>query len=147
MVRDHSTHREAAAKDRRRRSRRRHSSEKSAAPPSHLPHPPSSPLPLPPRPSTAEKSLTEKVDEKTVAAKARPAVQNQPPPREPQRTVYNQSHASAFGNVPVVDRQVTVLVQTLITTIRELISKMKPQAARSALQILETRVPVLASIV
>lgn len=74
MVRDHSSHREAAAKIRRRRSRRRHSSRKAVDSTTRLPLPMTSPPPLPPRPYNAERTTKDKTTEKMTSAEPWPAL-------------------------------------------------------------------------
>lgn len=148
MVRDHSSHREAAAKIRRRRSRRRHSSRKAVDSTTRLPLPMASPPPLPPRPYNAERTTKDKTTEKMTSAEPWPAL----PKRHQtstgaQQTPDGQPPASSVGDLSDQDRQVTVMLQSLINTIRMILNKLQTPAARSALQILDALNPVLASIV
>lgn len=146
MVRDHSSHREAAAKVRRRRSRRRRSSRTPATSSTRLRDPSSVPPPLPPRPHAVGKAVKDKASEHTLTATEWPALQREAASSEPKELHDGQS-ALPVRDLSNQDRQVTAIVQSLIATIRTLLSSIQSPSAKSALQILDALNPVLANFV
>lgn len=146
MARDHSSHREAAAKIRKRRSRRRHSSKKASASVMRMPCP-QSPPPLPPRPLTSERPTKDKGTGKHTDTEAWPALPKRQPPAESLHADGSRpSRASPAGELTEQDRQVVTMVRSLMNTIRMLLKKLQTPTAESTLQILDALNPVLASL-
>lgn len=165
MVRDHTTHKEAAAtvrQRRRHRSRRRRSSRKAghsptnaftqaAPPPVQLlppPLPPRPPPPPPPPPPLAQQdspSNRRSQVQQPLSADSWPSLPSIVPPPEPQRSVLRKpmrSPAQAAGP----DLQVVAVLRSLMNAIRMLLTSINTPSALSALQVLEALEPVLASL-
>lgn len=143
MVRDGSTHREAAAKVRRRRSRRRRTSRKPSteardARAPQTAHPPQQ-API----SASNKH--HKNDTRIIGPPdAWPALPSINPPAEPQHRSLKVTSERVGGDSQ--DQEVIAMVKTLMNTIRILLNNIQTPAARSALQILDALNPVLSSL-
>ncbi|XP_037520998.1 uncharacterized protein LOC119397645 [Rhipicephalus sanguineus] len=144
MVRDNSTHREAAATLRRRRRRHRRTSRKDCSADSEMS---SSIKAAALRTPNSSKTDTAKSKAETAVApseewpslpQAQPATASHriPPPSTTQRTT----------DATTEDRQVVNLLQSLISAMPVLLSNMKTPSAQSALQVLDTLSPVLAAL-
>lgn len=164
MVRDHSTHKEAAAlvrQRRRHRSRRRRSSKKAShasthdstnatPPPVQQLHPPPIPPrpspPPPPPPAQQESSSRHHTEVQSPSSvDAWPPLSLPVPPTEPKNSVLKsvtRSPAPTAGP----DRQVVAVLRSLMNAIRTLLTSLNTPSALSALQVLEALDPVLASL-
>lgn len=142
MVRDGSTHREAAAKVRRRRSRRRRRS-KSTAKPTDAPLPQSSNPPLQASGSTSNTRAKEHRGI-TAPADAWPALPTKNAPAEPLHRSPKVTSERHSGDSH--DKEVVAMVKALMNTLRVLLTSIHTPAARSALQILDALNPVLSSL-
>ena len=167
-VKDDLSHREAAASITRRRSRRRRCTKASKA---SLQHEPRSkpPPPLPPRPSAvgskdkdasasngAEASFLpprpnaamsmDNVASTSNTADAWAELPKLHAPDERLQTSTVRDTSSVPHELTDEERQVVGMVNTLVSAIRVLLSKMQTPIARSVLQLLDTITPVLASL-
>ena len=143
MVRDGSTHREAAAKVRRRRSRRRRTSRKptTEARDARAPqttHPPQQ------APISASNKHPKNDTRIIGPPDAWPALPSINPPAEPQHLSLKGTSERVGGDSQ--DKEVIAMVKTLMNTIRVLLNNIQTPAARSALQILDALNPVLSSL-
>lgn len=147
MVRDSSTHREAAEKVRRRRRRRRRSSRQQSS---------SSQENRQTDPSSAAHQTHVSSTPKTDVGKGKsgrplsttewpPLAPLQPAAELPQRSPTVQ-HSVASEKSQNTDKQVVALLRPLINAIRVLLSNMHTPSARSALQVLDALSPVLAAL-
>lgn len=144
MVRDNSTHKEAAVKVRRRRRHRRRSSRRKT----------SSFQEKSPRQasSSADVSSTPNTDvgrEKTarsLSTKEWPPLPRTRPPEEPQKKPPPVQQGAVSEESRNTDEQVIALIRPLMNAIRVLLSNMHTPSARSALQVLDALSPVLATL-
>lgn len=138
MVRDSSSHREAAETVRRRRNRRRKRTRRGADHTQNVPNP---------LPSSASKhTSTKRIEtEKSKAAEDWPALPRTQPAKEPPRLMSTSTHTSV-DEVPRVDRQIIPMLRSLMNVIKELLTSIATPAARSGLQVLDALSPVLAAL-
>lgn len=142
MVRDNSSHREAAASIKRRRSRRRRRSRTSKA---SVPREPrTSPPPLPPRPNAV--SSKDKGASNNTAADAWPELPRLHAPTEREQTSTARDTSSVPDKLTDQDQQIVVMLSSLVSALRVLLDKLQTPTARSALQVLDAINPVLASL-
>lgn len=145
MVRDNSTHREAAATLRRRRRRHRKRSQKTAEVDSDA-------TSLVKKVARSTHSTAKKDTETTskVDRVARPDRLSQPPrvqratevPQSSPTSKTSATNEEALTN----DAQVINILRSLMSAIRIILSNMKSSSAQSALQVLDTLSPVLAAL-
>lgn len=138
MVRDSSSHREAAETVRRRRNRRRKRTREGAV---HKQTVSNS------SPSSASRHASTKRNEteKSNAAGDWPALPRTQPAKEPPRIISTATHTSV-DEVPRVDRQIVPMLRSLMNVIKELLTSIATPAARSGLQVLDALSPVLAAL-
>lgn len=143
MVRDHSTHREAAATLRRRRHRHRKAQRKTAQ--SNTTSSATTAAP-----STRSANMKDAAQAKKMSSvdhpeewpglpSAQPATETprMPPPSTPSPTT---------APTTTDDRQVIIMLRSLMDAMRVLLSNMKTPSAQSALQVLDALGPVLAAL-
>lgn len=137
MVRDNSTHREAAERVRRRRSRRRRRVGQSVA---HNPFPP----------STSEVVSTKRNEvEKLTAADEWPTLPRTQPAKEPParpRRPTPSTESTSVEDVSRVDRQIIPMLRSLVAVMADILRSLGTPTARSGLQVLDALSPVLASL-
>lgn len=145
MVRDNSTHREAAATVRRRRRHHRRSSrnvtsaDRDPSSQARRTGPPSSSSAKTDTPKTESGSRLPPREEWPSLPRTQPVseVHRSPPTSMPSRTTDEKT---------TEDRQVINMLQTLMSAMRMLLSNMNTPSAQSALQVLDTLSPVLAAL-
>lgn len=141
MVRDSSTHKEAAERVRRRRNRRRKRSRQSA---NHmLPEHSTSP-------SSTEKAASTNRNVTQGSNKAEdwpalPRIQPAKEPAQPSRPAPTSKPISA-DDAPRVDRQIVPMLRSLVAVITELLRSLGTPTARSGLQVLDALSPILATL-
>lgn len=138
MVRDSSTHKEAAEKVRRRRRRRRRSSRRTM---SH-----SVRKSVPPVPSAATTNAAEiEATCRSLSTKEWPPLKETRPVEKPQQKE-PQPQVQDATTAWHTDHQVVAILRSLMNAIRMLLGNMKTTSARSALQVLDALSPVLAAL-
>lgn len=143
MVRDNSSHREAAETIRRRRRRHRTSSKKAEKRKESGPS-----IAAPTVSSQATKGLnsTRKSAERNLSQEEWPALPSQQLPKEPQTVKPAREPTPAADDMPTADRQVISMLRPLIDAIRVILSNIGTTSARSALKVLDALSPVLESL-
>lgn len=150
MVRDGSSHRDAATAIRRRRPRKRRSSSgirersRPAATPSTPPRPP------PPTNPNIDKTIRTKSGYAAAASSGEvwPALPQTCQASEPQQGIRPlNSNVAAGDEMRERDSQVITMLRSLTNVMRLLLTNMDTPAARSALQVLDALTPVLETIV
>lgn len=153
MVRDNSTHREAAQKVRRRRRHRRRSSRRTVQ---NLTRKSETQVKSTgAAPSTANICAEREDAGRSLSPKEWPPLQprrsvepQQKPPTRPvepqQKPPQEQAQNAATTGKP--DHRVMVMLRSLVDTIRMLLSDMNTPSAKSALQVLDALSPVLAAL-
>lgn len=145
MVRDNSTHREAAASIRRRRRRHRRGSNKVGATDRDVtPSVKAAALP------TANSAKTDNVNKKEVSRLAPhqewPALPQVQPASKPHQIPVPSTSSTTTEATTTEDRQVIMMLKSLMDAMRVLLCNMKTPSAQSALKVLDTLSPVLAAL-
>lgn len=144
MVRDSSTHKEAAEKIRRRRRRRRRSSRRRAPTSGDkLTHQERSPAAVY---STANTDVGKEQRGRPVSTEEWPPLTRTQRSEEPQQKPSSSEQAAVMEDLRNTDQQVIALLRPLINAIRLLLSNLHTPSARSALQSLDALSPVLAAL-
>lgn len=152
MVREGSTHREAAVSVKKRRSRRhrRRSPKNAKNPPQRQSSPAASSSRIEKQQSlreTRRNVLNDKEAQKSAYDVAWPALPNARPPAELERRTSPSSNVPlASDKLPEQDVQVVILLKSLIAAIRTLLGNAQTSTARCALQVLDALAPVLESL-
>lgn len=146
MVRDGSSHREAAAKVRRRRSRRRRSSRKSTAIAKDAPRPPTVHKLPQTTSNTSSEDPTQKVSNVIASREEWPPLPRLDQPAERQHVARSPNNDSPSDSSQDDDKQVVTMIRALMNTFRVLLTAIHTPAARGALQILDALNPVLSSL-
>lgn len=142
MVRDNSTHREAAEVVKRRRRRRRHrTSSKNAHARNDSAHSVAAPL------SRAAKVPTSstKATDKHLPPEEWPTLPTRPLDKEPRKVAAPPEPSPVMDGIPKTDRQVISVLRSLMGAIRAILVDMGT-SARSALKVLDALSPVLESL-
>lgn len=144
MVRDSSTHKEAAEAVRRRRRRRRRSSRRTAPASKNA-------LPLqvtksPAVPSAANADTGRQKTTRRLSTDEWPPLPSTRPIDTQQQVPHPVQQAAPSDEVRHTDQQVVSLLRSLMNAIRVLLSNMHTTSAKSALQVLDTLSPVLAAL-
>lgn len=144
MVRDRSTHREAVAVVRRHRSRRRRSSRKSAGikPAVKPPFVESASSPPPNRRNTRTENA---VSGKDAVEETWPSLPRITPAEKLERAPVAPRSASRLDEVTERDREILMMIKSLINAIRTLVGNTNTPTARCAVQVLDALSPVLAN--
>lgn len=143
MVRDGSTHREAAAQVRRRRSRRRRPLRRPSAEARIEPH--QTTTGIPPQASRHADNKSSKQDKSiTGSPEAWPALPTIDPPSEPPHRSSTITSERECGDSR--DKEIVAMVKALMNTIRMLLTSIDSPAAKSALQLVDALKPVLSSL-
>lgn len=145
MVRDGSSHREAAAKVRRRRSRRRRS-RKPTAIAKDAPRPLTVQQLLHTTSNSSNEIPQQNVSHIIASSEEWPPLPRLDPPAERQDVARSPNHASPSGSNQDNDKQVVTMIRALMNTLRALLTAIHTPAARGALQILDALYPVLSGL-
>ncbi|XP_065311860.1 uncharacterized protein [Dermacentor albipictus] len=144
MVRDNSTHKEAAVKARRRRRHRRTSSRrKTSSFQEQSTRQAASPVEVSSPPNTG---VGREKTARSLSTKEWPPLPCTRPPEEPQKKPPPVHQGAVSEESRKTDEQVIALIRPLMNAIRVLLSNMHTPSAKSALQVLDALSPVLATL-
>ncbi|XP_049527233.1 uncharacterized protein LOC125947003 [Dermacentor silvarum] len=150
MVRDHSTHKEAATKVRRRRRRSRHRKSRKHCDSSKEVHTPEKAVrqPLTSCVTNADERRTPAIDNSKEAWPPLPKPCQLAEPRDTSRptTTNGPTAGPAAVRAEGQDLQVIAMLKSLMNVMRTLLTNLNTPNARSALQVLDAMNPVLASL-
>lgn len=148
MVRDRSTHREAAADVRRRRSRRRRSSRNSALRTQNTRA--AQPLAVESAPTSVQNVSKPRIDngasQKNAVDEEWPPLPRISPVEKPQQGKAPQCSTPHPDQLTEHDRRIVTMLKSLIDAIRTLVGNSNTPTARSAVQVLDALSPVLANL-